>query len=224
MTSTLARIKRIGKNFEIIVNMEEALKFKKGQGFVSDFLESEFIFSDSKKGLKPKENELKSAFGTTDVEVIAERIVKEGEIQVTQEHRSEERDAKIKQVVDFLSRNSVDPQTGRPHTPDRIKSALNEAGVNIKNVSIEVQIQEIVQSLSPFLPIKLEVKKFKAIIPAIHTGKSYGIINQYKIKENWLSNGDLEVVVEVPAGLVMDFFDKLNSVTHGSAATQEIKE
>src|SRR3989344_466653 len=198
MTSTLARIKRTGKNFEIIVNMEEALK--------------------------SKENELKSAFGTTDVEVIAERIVKEGEIQVTQEHRSEERDAKIKQVVDFLSRNSVDPQTGRPHTPDRIKSALNEAGVNIKNVSIEVQIQEIVQSLSPFLPIKLEVKKFKAIIPAIHTGKSYGIINQYKIKENWLSNGDLEVVVEVPAGLVMDFFDKLNSVTHGSAATQEIKE
>jgi len=33
----------------------------------------------------------------------------------------------------------------------------------------------------------------------------------------------LEVVVNVPAGLVMDFFDKLNSATHGSATSEEIK-
>jgi hypothetical protein len=34
----------------------------------------------------------------------------------------------------------------------------------------------------------------------------------------------LEVVVSVPAGMIMDFYDKLNGVTHGAAITEEIRE
>ena len=55
----------------------------------------------------------------------------------------------------------------------------------------------------------------------------FATINQQnKIKENekWLDNGDLEVTVKVPAGMIMDFYDKLNSVTHGGAITEEIRE
>ena len=51
------------------------------------------------------------------------------------------------------------------------------------------------------------------------------IRNPYKEKENWLSNGDLEVIVSIFAGnQLFSFYDKLNSVTHGSAITEEIKE
>ena len=57
----------------------------------------------------------------------------------------------------------------------------------------------------------------------MHTGKAYGVISQYKETENWKDTGDLEVVVSVPAGILMDFYDKLNSVTHGSALTEEMK-
>jgi ribosome maturation protein Sdo1 len=39
-----------------------------------------------------------------------------------------------------------------------------------------------------------------------------------------LNDGSLEVIVEVPSGMIMDFYDKLNGVTHGSAITEEIKE
>ena len=36
MTNTLARIKKAGKNFEIIVDLDGALKFKKGEsGFAA---------------------------------------------------------------------------------------------------------------------------------------------------------------------------------------------
>ena len=58
------------------------------------------------------------------------KIVKEGEIQTTQEHRDAEQEKKFKQVVDFLTKNAYDPQTGRPHTPERIKNALEQANVN----------------------------------------------------------------------------------------------
>ena len=47
---------------------------------------------------------------------------------------------------------------------------------------------------------------------------------QYKEEENWLDNGDLQVIVNVPSGIVIDFYDKLNSVTHGSVITEDIRE
>ncbi len=223
MTNTLARIKKAGKNFEVIVDLDEALKFKKGEGSVIE-AEGDKVFTDSKKGQVASSSDLKSAFGTEDVNEVVQKIVKEGEVQLTQEHRDAEQEQKFKQVVDFLVTNAVDPQTGNPHTAERIKNALEQANVNIKNTQIENQISDILAEISSIIPIKIETKKVKITVPAIHTGKVYGVINQYKEQEKWLDNGDLEVVVDVPAGIIMDFYDKLNSVTHGSALTEEIKQ
>lgn len=223
MTTTLARIKKYGKNFEIIVDLDNAIKFKKG---LSSYIEAEGdkVFTDSKKGNVAPSSDLKSAFGTIEVNEIVGKIVKEGEVLLTQDYRDEERDKKIKQVVDFLATNSIDPKTGYPHTPERIKNALEQAHVNIKNKPIDSQMEEIIEELSKIIPIKIATKKVKITIPAIHTGKAYGVVATYKKDEDWKNNGDLEIIVVVPAGLIMDFYDKLNSVTHGSALTEEIRE
>ncbi len=223
MVNTIARIKRAGKHFEIIVDLDEALKFKKGE---TNFIEAEGdkVFTDSKKGQVPSTNDLKEAFGTTDINEIVQKIVKEGEVQLTKEYRDSEQEKKFKQIVEFLSKNAVDPQTGNPLTPERIKNALEQAHINIKNVAIENQIKDILVEVSKVIPIKLETKKIKINIPAVHTGKAYGILSQYKESENWLDDGSLEIIVNVPSGIIIDFYDKLNNITHGSAITEEIKE
>ena len=51
MTQTTARIKKTGKHFEILVNMENALKFKKGE-INSIQADTNFIFKDLKKEKK----------------------------------------------------------------------------------------------------------------------------------------------------------------------------
>jgi len=223
MTNTLARIKQAGKNFEIIVDLDDALKFKKGES-ASVEAEGNKIFTDSKKGFVASDSDLQSAFGTIDTNEIIQKIVKDGEVQLTQEHRDAEQEQKLKQVVDFLVSNSINPQTKNPHTADRIKSALKQTQINIKNVPIENQIKDIISEISKIIPIKVEIKKIKITVPAIYTGKVYGIVNQYKDEEKWLDDGSLEVVVSVPAGLIMDFYDKLNSITHGSALTEDIQQ
>ncbi|MAG11057.1 ribosome assembly factor SBDS [Candidatus Pacearchaeota archaeon] len=222
MTNTLTRIKKAGKNFEIIVDLDEALRFKKGE---ANFVEAEGdkIFTDSKKGFVAPEKDLREAFGMTDVSEIVKTIIKEGEVQLTQEHRDEEQEKRFKQIVEFLSRNAIDPQTGNPITAERIKNALEQANVNIKNVTVENQIKDILDEVSKIIPIKLETKRVKIIVPAIHTGKAYGIVAQYKENEKWLDNGDLKVGVSVPSGMIIDFYDRLNNVTHGAAITEEIK-
>ncbi len=222
MTQTIARIKKIGKEFEIIVNMEKALNFKKSSSD-NDFLEIDKIFLDSKKGFTAPKEDLIKAFGTEDVYEISKKIVREGEILLTKEYRDKQQDKKFNEIIDFLSRNAINPKTGNPYTPHIIKTALEEAGVNIKNTPIEEQIPEIIGKLSKVIPLKIETRKIKIIIPAIHTGQVYGILSQYKEKENWLNDGSLEVIVNVPSGTVMNFYEKLNSITHGSALTEEVK-
>jgi len=223
MTSTTARIKREGKHFEIMVDMEKALEFKKGGDF-SGVLESDKIFSDSKKGEVASNDDLQKAFKTTDVNAVAEEIVKKGEVLVDQGHRSAEQEQKIKQVVDYLVTNAVDPQTGNPHTGDRIKGVLEQAQVNIKNIPIDEQIQDIVASVEKILPLKFDTKKVKITVPAQFASQVYGILKVYKESENWNNDGSLDCVVKVPAGVLMNFYDKLNSVTHGSALTEEIQD
>ena len=223
MTQTIARIKQAGKHFEIMVNVDDALKFKKGE-ITSIEAEGDKVFTDSKKGMVASTSDLNESFGTTNISDVVEKIIKNGEILVSQEHRDEEKEKKFKQIVDFLTSNTLDPQTGNPHTSERIKNALEQAHINIKNLPVENQIKDIVSEISKIIPIKIETKKIKITVPAIHTGKVYGVINQYKEQEKWLDDRSLEVIVNIPAGIIMNFYDKLNTLTHGSVLSEEIKE
>lgn len=223
MPNTIARIKQAGKHFEIVVDMDDALKFKKGV-LSSIEVDGDRIFTNSKRGEAASTQELETAFGTSDLQTIVEKIIKNGEVQTTQEHRNAEQEQKVKQIVDFLARNAIDPQTKNPHTPERIRSAIEQAHINVKNVPIENQISDIVAELSKVIPIKIETKKVRIIIPATSTGQAYGVVTQYKEEETWKDDGSLEIVVKVPAGIIIDFYERLNSVTHGSALTEEINE
>lgn len=220
---TTARINKEGKHFEILVDADDALKFKKGEDPNIE-AEGDMVFRDSKKGEKASETELEDAFGTSETNEIAQKIVKDGELLLTQEQRDAERDKKLKRAVDFLSKNAVDPRSGNPHSPERIKSALDEAHINLKSSPIETQINDILKELNKIIPIKVETRKVKITIPAMYAGKAYGVVNQYKEQENWMNDGSLEVIVNVPAGIIMEFYDQLNSATHGSALSEEIKE
>lgn len=224
MPNVPVKLRIKGKSFEILVDVDKALAFRQGKPVsMPNVIVSDCVFSDLKKGLRVSEADLKSTFDTTDINSIAERIIKNGEINVPQEYRDNERDAKVKQVVDFLSRNALDPVTNRPHTATRIQDALKTAGVNVDNRPIEEQISKILDKIRPIIPIKIETKKLEIRIPAAHTGKVYGLITEYKEREEWLNNGDLVVVINLPAGMQMAFYDKLNGVTHGSAIVTEMK-
>lgn len=224
MPHTPARIKKDGKNFEILVDLDEALKIRKGEGNVNigNAVLTEAVFHNLKSGEHASSSDLKKAFGTDVFEEVAEKIIKGGEVVLTSEHNKEEHEQKYKQVVDFLSKNATSPD-GKPYTPDRIMKALQEASVNIKNKPIDSQISDIIAQLQKILPLKIEIKKLLVTIPSQHTGRAYGVVNEYKESEEWLGNGDLKIVVNVPAGLEMDFYDKLNGVTHGSALSEEVK-
>jgi ribosome maturation protein SDO1 len=225
MERTSARIKKGGKHYEILVDLDEAMKVKRGEkgaNLVGAVL-TEFIFHNLKSGEHASSEDLVREFGTGDVIKVSEKIIKEGEVVRTAESMRAEQERKYKQVVNFLVKNAVSPN-GHPYTPDRIMKALSEAQVSVKNKPIESQVSEIVDQLSKVLPIKIEMKKVKLTVPAQHVGRAYGVVKEFMVDEIWMSNGDLQAFVEMPAGLLFDFYDKINSMTHGSVISEEIKD
>jgi ribosome maturation protein SDO1 len=221
MPNVEARLKVKGKHYEISVDLDEALKVKNGKGNVSVALNSTAVYHDLKKAEAVPHFELENAFGTTDLYEIAEKIMKFGEIQKTQEFRDEEREKKIKQVVDLILRNAVD-QHGNPFTEDRIKRAIEDVHYSFDKRPAEQQMHEVVEKLQKIIPIRVDTKKIKLVIPARYTGQVYGMLKDYKEKEEWLSNGDLQVVINIPAGLQIDFYEKLNGITHGAVVSEEV--
>jgi len=217
-----ARLKIKGKQFEISVDLDEALKVKAGTGSVNNALNSPAIYTDVKRGLAASKDELNAFFDTDNVYEIAEKIMKKGEIQKNQEFRDAEREKRIKQVIDLILRNAVD-QHGRPYTEDRIRKAINEVHFSFDNKPAEQQMPLLIEKLSKVIPIKIETKKIKLTIPARYSAQVYGMLKDYKESEEWLANGDLMVVMNIPSGLQIDFYDKLNSVTHGAVVSSEVK-
>lgn len=223
MSKVTARIKIKNKHYEIHVNLDEALKVREGKGDIISALDSPNVFYDINKGTIASNADLKEAFGTTDLYEIAKTIITKGEVQKTQEFRDLEKEKKIKQIIDLIIKNAVD-QHNRPFTEERIKTAIQQAHYNFDNRPAEQQLTQIVHKLKEIIPIKITTKKIKLTIPARFTGQVYGILKDYKESEDWLANGDLQVTLNIPPGILIDFYDKLNSITHGAAQSEEISD
>ena len=221
MAQVTARIKIKGKNYEILVDLDEALKVKAGKGIITQAMVTPNIFMDLKKGLHASKADLIDAFGTEDAYQIGLKIITSGEVQKNQEFRDAEKEAKIKQVLQLIIRNAVD-QNNRPYTEDRLKRAIDECHYVFDSRPAEQQMTSLIDKLKTVIPIKIETKKIKLIIPAQYTGAVYGILKDYKESEEWLSNGSLQAIINIPAGMQIDFYEKLNNITHGAVQSEEV--
>lgn len=217
--------KRVGsKTYEISVDFDEAMKVRKGEGDITAALNSNNIFYDVNKGTIASGSDLKSAFGTDNLHQVAEKLIKDGELQKPQEFRDAEKEKRIKRVVDLIVRNAVD-QHGKPYTEERIRKALDEAHYHFDNKPAEVQMREAVEKIKIIIPISIQIKRIKVTIPAQYTGQVYGVLQEFsKESEEWKDNGDLQVILAIPAGMQLDFYDKLNNVTHGAVQSEELRE
>ena len=223
MPKVTARTKVKGKHFEVHVDLDEALKVKAGKGDILSALDTPSVYTDIKKGHVAPQKELIDAFGTSDVYEIAKKIIMTGEVQKTQEFRDTERENRIKQVINLLLKNAVD-QNGRPYTEERLRRAIEEVHYSIDNRPAEQQIPLLLEKLKTVLPIRIETKRIRLVIPANFTGHVYGLLKDYKESEDWLANGDLSTIINIPAGMQIDFYEKLNTVTHGAIQSQEMEE
>ncbi len=225
--AVIARLEIENENFEILIEPDSAQKFKNGEDIsILESLVIDTIFKDSKKGDKASEEKILKIFGTNDISAVAKRILLDGTIQLTTEQRKQMQENKRKQIVASIVRNAINPQTGAPHPAQRIELAMKEAKVQIDPFKpVDIQVQNILDRLKPIIPIRFEKLKIAVKLSGENYGRTYGDITGFgKItKEEWQKDGSWIGVVEIPAGLQSEFFDKLNKKTKGEVETKIIK-
>jgi ribosome maturation protein SDO1 len=225
--SIIARLKTHGKTFEIFVDPDTALAFKRGDPVkIEEILAVEDVFSDAKNGDRPAEQDVMNAFGTTDAIKIAEKIIHEGELQLTAEQRKKILEAKKRQVIEFISRNGINPQTKAPHPPARIEAAMEEAGVHIDPMkSTDENVKIVMKAIRPIIPIRFEEVDIAIKIPPEYATKAYGSVAKFGnlTKQEWQGDGSWIGVITIPAGLQDDLYSLLNKLTKGSVETKFLK-
>ncbi|NQV08385.1 ribosome assembly factor SBDS [Candidatus Woesearchaeota archaeon] len=223
----LAKLKKAGNNFEIVIDSDKAMEYKQGKDVdLLDVLKDEKVFSDAQKGLLASEHAMKEIFKTSDSLEVAKIILKDGEVQLTAEYRAKVVEEKRRKIIELIHRNGVDPKTHLPHPVTRIENAFAEAKVHIdQNKSAEDQLQNILKELMVVLPIKFEMKEVAVKIPSEYGAKSYSILKSFGriLRDDWQTDGSLIAVIEIAAGLEQEFYDKLNDLTHGGVESKVLK-
>lgn len=220
-TAHIARLKKRGNNFEILVDAAKALDFKHGQNIpMSDILAGFEVYKDARKGERASNL---SVFGTDDVEKIAEIILREGEIQLTAEYLKKEREKRLKEIINEIHKQAIDPVSKLPIPVTRIENAFEEIKFHVDiNKSLQKEVEEVIDKLKYIMPIKIERKRLSVVIPASYAAKSFSVLKQFSKIENeeWLGDGSLRAVVSLLAG---DYNDFVNSISKSTKGEVEIK-
>jgi ribosome maturation protein SDO1 len=217
--AVIARLVVAGNHFEVLVDPSAVQALKDGKDVdLRDKLPQDHIYKDAKKGDKISDEFLKKQFNTTDVYAIAKLIIRQGEVQVTTDQRRTMTEAKRRQIVDFIARNSINPQTNTPHPPGRISAALDEAKFHIDPFKdVETQASEALDKLRPLIPIRMEHVKVRVRTQAAHYPKVISDIKAlgHILEEEWGTDGSWTGLIEIPGGVQTDLEERLKSRTKG---------
>ena len=223
--STIVRLSAGNEKFEILVKPDPALEYKLGKKMdISNIMVSDEIYSDASKGTKSSTEKLMKAFKTTDQFEIAKQIMAKGDLNLNTDQRRKMIEEKKRQIVEYLNKNFVDPKTHMPHPISRISTVLDDARVAIDPFKrLDDQIKNIIEPLRKLLPLKSEILELTVTVPAQFSGQSFSVFKSIgDIKsEQWLSDGSLQVVLNLNAGLKSSFLDRIGTATKGSAQVSE---
>ena len=216
--AVIARLEKFGHKYEILVDPDLALDVKHGKAVAMDqLLAIDTVFKDAKAGEAQSPETLKKSFQTDDIGIIAKKIILDGEVHLTTEQKRVMLEKKRLEVVNFISRNTLNPQTKAPHPPQRIELCMEQAKVHIDPFkSAEEQFNDIIVAIRKIIPISMEKIDFAIKVPSQYAGKCASIVHKYELKkEEWLNDGSLVAEFVLPAGAKQDLMNDLNSATHG---------
>ena len=211
----------------MLVDPDKALELKKGMKVdMSAILAYPGIYRDVRNSERVSDSDLQNIFGATDVFKIAERIIKQGELQLTTDQRRHMVEQRKNQIAGIIPKKGVNPQTNAPHPPQRILNVMDQAGVNIDPfVDAELQVDKIVKEIKTIIPIKFQNISLQIKVSAQFAGKVYNVFKSSGTLtgEQWLNDGSLQVNLTILAGLQDEFFQKLSGLTHGQYESKVIK-
>jgi len=224
--AVIARLETHGERFELLVDPDLAVKIRHGEAVdIEDAVAAIFVFENASRAEKASDEALQKVFQTTDFPTIARRIIEQGEIHLTAEQRKQLLAEKRGQVITYIARHAINPQTGLPHPPARIEMAMEEAKVAIDPFRpLDELVADTMKALRPLIPIRFEEVRVAVKIPAEHAARAYGDIDAFARieQEEWQKDGSWICVVRIPGGMQQELENLVRKITKGTGQTRVI--
>ena len=202
--AVLARLEKGGSRYEILVDPELVDEWKKDHASVSldDLLATDEIWNDARSGDRPTTDALESVFGSTDLLICVEKILLDGNIQLTTVQRKNLIAEKRTKIIHQIATTATDPRTKLPHPKTRIELALDEIKFSIDPfLSLERQVQDAIKQLKPVIPLAFITVRLAFKVPGSDYGGVHRLLRESIKKEEWLSDGSWVCVIEAPGGM-----------------------
>ncbi len=224
---SIVRYEKHGRRYEMLVNPQPAWMFLQGEEVeIDDIFEVYDIYENISRGVKATQDDVDVAFENMTDREMAVKILKDGKLQLTADQRNEILKEKRAEIVDFIHIHCINPRENTPIPKDRIDKAIIDLGVNISyKEEAKNQALEIIDLLKPVMPIRLESIKLAIKIPPTYTGSLYGYVISAGnlIQEEWLTDGSLAVLIQIPSGTQADFLEQITSRTKGKAQVKVLE-
>ncbi|KAJ3423761.1 ribosome maturation protein SBDS [Anaeramoeba flamelloides] len=217
--SQIIRYKKGKKQFEVLTKPGSVSKYREGKiRNLDDVLITNVIFKNHNSMDKANTKDIQQAFGTTDNNIVIEKILKEGQLHLTTEEVRQKTEQKRKEVVNYIHKYYTDPKTKKTHPVIRIENALKQAKVRIEyRMVVEEEIGAIVKKLVGIISLKKSEVTGTLMIPHSHLGKAGGAIRKYAEiqREKYTSQGCKMEISLVP-GNYENLIKALQSATQGN--------
>mmetsp|Transcript_66940 Transcript_66940/g.131938 ORF Transcript_66940/g.131938 Transcript_66940/m.131938 type:complete len:362 (-) Transcript_66940:82-1167(-) len=128
----IVRLKSHSKKFEIACYKNKVMNWREGiEKDLAEVLQTETIFTNVSRAIVANDKDLKKAFGTTNSEEICRKILKSGDLQVSEKEREVQLESVFRDIVQLVVERCVHPQTGRQLTASSVENALKSIGYSV---------------------------------------------------------------------------------------------
>ena len=169
---SVVRLKVGGKRFEVACYKNKVGEYRTNlEKDIDNVLQIHSVFINVSKGQLAPIEDLKQAFKTDDLNVIIERILRKGEIQVGEKERNKQIEMLQKEVVQVIVSKTINPQTKKPYPFQMIEEVLKQIpyvynpNKNPKQIALELlpKIQEKIPIERVLMKVHIAVPKCKIV-------------------------------------------------------------
>mmetsp|Transcript_6857 Transcript_6857/g.9785 ORF Transcript_6857/g.9785 Transcript_6857/m.9785 type:complete len:389 (+) Transcript_6857:144-1310(+) len=191
----IVRLKTHGKRFEIAAYKNKVMNWREGiEKDINEVLQVITVFTNVSKGEVAKDKDLKAAFNSIDQEEICRKILKSGDLQVSDRERELQIETIFRDVVQFVVERCIHPQSGRQHTPSAVENALKTIGFSVNpEIAAKRQALKAIEALCNDIPESFARAKMRLRISCPDTLRS-------EVREHIVNNVDGKIEEDQAGG------------------------
>lgn len=179
------------------------------------------IFSDSKKGLVTDSDTLQKLFPNKNEEEILKEIALNGDAQIPTSYLNELRDTKKDLIINYLTNQTINPQTKHRYTTAMLKDEIDNLKISILPFRNHIkQAEDVFKQLKLKIPIKFDSTIIIVQVESQYAGVLIKPVREFGTveKQFYDDTGNLHMHIKVPTGRVDETIDFLKDKTRGSVS------